>query len=205
MPYYRGDCRNQNYAAGDYYQGDYYRGDGLFSGLGKVFGGIAKAAVGGVKGFISGGPLGAVAGAGKAIGLIQGPRNFLPQGPPLPGGFGGLPMIGPPSGGAPPDQYGGVQMIPTAGGMMLCPIKGTRVNKSTYITRGGGTSRWPQQIIVHPKGTECVKPRRMNVTNPRALRRGIRRMQGFAKLSRRVLRWVSAKPPKGRPVAKRAR
>lgn len=50
------------YYRGDYYRGDYYRGDlgGFFKGVGKVIGG-------GVKGFISGGPLGAIGGAVAAL------------------------------------------------------------------------------------------------------------------------------------------
>src|SRR5207245_9692893 len=64
-------------------------------------------------------------------------------------------------------------------------------NKSTYVTRGGGTSRWPPQLEVHFKGTEAVPTRRMNVANPRALRRALRRVAGFAKITKRVRRAVS--------------
>ena len=42
----------------------------------------------------------------------------------------------------------------------------------------------------------------MNVTNPRALRRAIRRAKGFAKLARRVMTWPIQKPPKGRGLFK---
>jgi len=34
---------------------------------------------------------------------------------------------------------------------------------------------------------KCVRNRRMNVANPRALRRGMRRVQGFEKLARRTI------------------
>src|SRR5207245_7682103 len=64
-------------------------------------------------------------------------------------------------------------------------------NKSTYVTRGGGTSRWPPQLEVHFKGTEAVPTRRMNVADPRALRRALRREAGFAKITKRVRRAVS--------------
>jgi hypothetical protein len=63
---------------------------------------------------------------------------------------------------------------------------GYRGNKSTYVTRGGGTSRWPQSLMVHEKGTECVKRRRRNVGNAKALRRAISRVKGFVKLSRKA-------------------
>lgn len=46
------------YQAGDYYQGDYYQGD--FLGIGKAIKKVGGALLGGVSGFISGGPLGAV-------------------------------------------------------------------------------------------------------------------------------------------------
>lgn len=48
------------YGAGDYYTGDYYQAGGLFSSIGKALGGAAK-------GFITGGPFGAIRGAGAAL------------------------------------------------------------------------------------------------------------------------------------------
>jgi len=36
-------------------------------------------------------------------------------------------------------------------------------------------------------GTKLVRNRRMNVANPRALRRSMRRVQGFEKLARRTI------------------
>lgn len=47
--------------------------------------------------------------------------------------------------------------------------------------------------------------RRMNVANPKALRRAIRRAHGFAKLARSVLSFPISKPPRGRPLFKKAR
>jgi len=89
--------------------------------------------------------------------------------------------------GAPP----GMALVPAGGMAMVGPggmlMRGYRLNKSTYITRGGGTSRWPVGLQVHPKHTEPVKSRRMNVANPRALRRALRRAHGFAKLARRYI------------------
>ena len=66
-----------------------------------------------------------------------------------------------------------------------CPA-GHRLNKSTYVTRGGGTSHWPVGLAVHPKGTTCVKRRRRNVGNAKALRRAISRVKGFVKLARKA-------------------
>lgn len=44
--------------------------------------------------------------------------------------------------------------------------------------------------------------RRMNVYNPKALRRAVRRAMGFAHMAKRVLRFVSPRAPKGRAVFK---
>jgi len=81
--------------------------------------------------------------------------------------------------------YGGmpVPQLPTTSAG--CPT-GYRFNKSTYVTRGGGTSKWPVGLTVHPKGTTCVKRRRRNVGNARALRRAISRVKGFVKLARKA-------------------
>src|SRR6266536_4106603 len=189
MGYYQGgDCM---YGRGDYYRGDYYRGDpGL---LGKLFGGvksIAKAAIGAT-------PVGAAIGAilskpapvqGTALAPAQGRDIGIRVGGPQGFQFG---AFNPPPPDFPVPQGGGMQvMIPGVG---LYTIRGTHSNKSTYVTRGGGTSHWPQGLMVHPKGTTCVKNRRINVANPRALRRAIRRAQGFAKLARRVLSFTGAR------------
>lgn len=70
------------YSAGDYYHGgDYYAAGGFLGSIGKAIGGA-------VKGFVTGGPLGAITGAGAA--LVKRP-NVTPLPP------GGL-MI--PSGGS---------------------------------------------------------------------------------------------------------
>ncbi len=44
--------------------------------------------------------------------------------------------------------------------------------------------------------------RRMRVTNPKALRRAIRRAEGFSKLARRVLRFTHPRLARGRPTFK---
>jgi hypothetical protein len=181
--------QTNNYAAGDYaYTGGNYQAGGI---IGNVLKGIGKV-VGAVTGLSPG-----VAIAKRALGAITGRPA--------------APMIAPPSFG--PDV--GTSMVLVGGGqagiplrpelMGLCNVKGRRLNKSTYVTRGGGTSQWPQQILIHPKGTECVKSRRMNVANVRALRRSIRRATGFAKLARRVMTFVDARAPKGRARFKKKR
>jgi len=73
-----------------------------------------------------------------------------------------------------------------------------RLNKSTYVTRGGGTSRWPRQLIVHEKGTECVTVRRRNVGNAKALRRSVSRLKGFVKIYRKAAAIVGARHHRSR-------
>jgi len=196
---------------GYYGRGDYYRGDNYSRGDPGLLGSLFKGVVGAVKGFVTGGPIGAVVGAGKA--LIPTRMQIPAIAPPVlmqqpqiggqiqSGGlFGGVQVqqFGPPIGGAGGQQPVGTM---TSQGFIpgLCGMKGTRPNKSSYFKQIPGTMQG--QLI--PKGSVCVKTRRLNVANPRALRRAIRRMAGFAKLARRSIRWVTAKPPKGRPVAKK--
>lgn len=162
------------YRGDNYGRGDYYRGD-----LRKL---LSRAAKGLVKAVVPGGNL-IVAGFDAARGLRQGgPRPQLP-----------VPRDNPFIPNVVERMFGrksqSLECIPGA--------QGVRMNKSTYVTRGGGTSRWPQDLIVHEKGTECVRSRRMNVGNVRALQRGLRRAAGFAKIARRVLRVTSAYKGKG--------
>jgi hypothetical protein len=55
----------------------------------------------------------------------------------------------------------------------------------------------------HP--SHLVRNRRMRVTNPRALRRAIRRATGFARLARRVLHFTSPRAPRGRAIFRHKR
>jgi hypothetical protein len=174
MGYYRGDVYGFR---GDYYRGDYYQGDpGLFSFVGKALGGLAKGALNLAKG-----QLGI-----PTFKATQPPQGIMRS---ITAGLGGT---GPGS----LVQYNGGSFGPTLpgghGSPQLPMLPGQRHralhwNRETYVTRGGGTSRWPQQILVHPKGTEAVPSRRMNVGNARALRRALRRAHGFARLARRVM------------------
>lgn len=190
------------YYRGDYYRGDYYRGDpGLFSFLGKaakaVTGVVSKLGIPGVSsvaglahGVLSGGKV-------QVVPQISPPMFPLQQAGLINVGQGpqtGLINIGG-GGGILPEQQGPVgTMLP--GGFIpgMCGMKGTRVNKSSYYRRIPGTLQG--QLI--PKGSVCVKTRRMNIANGRALTRAVRRAQGFAKMARRVLAFTSPKAPKGK-------
>jgi hypothetical protein len=183
MPY---GMTGSNYAAGDYYRGDYYQGDPGFLGtLGKAVGGFAK-------GLITGGPLGAVAGAAGAFIAPKAPGTSLATLPPPPV----LQMpVQPGFGIQTPTTHIGFfgqpeKQLPMGPGPIGIPaIRGLHYNKSTYETRGGGTSRWGPSgnLQIHPKGTVLVRSRRMNVGNARALKRALRRARGFERLARSVM------------------
>jgi len=183
MSYYQGDGGYQ----GDYYQGDYYQGDPFFGaliGMGATWLGkkllgrgaraagttaIARTGAGALVGGSVGAAAGVAAGALAPKMMTRAKDIFMTI-----GGQGGLPM---PGGGVfRPTRVlpGGVPM--TSPG--CCP-SGYHFNKA--MTRTGA-----------PPGTLCVRNRSMNVANPRALRRSLRRVVGFAKLASRARKSIKA-------------
>ena len=169
------------YYQGDYYQGDYYQGDpflgaligGAVSWLGrKIAGKKAAQMAGGAMTKGAGGTMKRIAGrylpsvlGGAAIGAVMpsGPSAAQPFQIPLPGGGVFRPgRILP----------GGVPAISPG----CCP-SGFHFNKSTSHAKA---------TFGAPPGSICVKNRSMNVANPRALRRGLRRVAGFGKLAMRA-------------------
>lgn len=151
------------YYMGDYYRGgrgDYYRGD-PFS-IGGLLGGIGRAVVGGVRGLVTGGPIGAI---GGAIGGLAG-RNG--EGAAMPGG--GIVPIRP--------------MVPVPAGLPplpgLIPVKKPGLRGAVERLLPGGST-----------GYVYGQRRRMNVTNAKALRRAIRRVSGFGKLVQRSKRAIA--------------
>lgn len=151
----------------------------LFS-FGSLFSKVLK----GGAGFLSGGPAGA---ARALIGTTgQGPRRvpgiggFIER--IVPGGRSGFFDGGRGFGGG-----GGREVRSsivqearenTAAMGLVCP-SGETPNKSRYHLKDG--------TLIEP-GTRCVKIRRIDVGNAKALRRSIRRENGFVKLAKRALR-----------------
>lgn len=136
--------------------GDYYGRRNLAAGDPGLFGFLGRTIIGGVKGLISGGPLGALTGAAAAA---------LKRTPPVA-------MQNPI----------GATLQPMG---QLFPIHGPGDPRPKP-----GITGVVQRAL--PGGeTGYFKRRRMNVTNPKALRRAIRRARGFEKLALRTIKLVS--------------
>jgi len=143
----------------------------------------------------------------------------MPRLPQTPFSFGGAMGGQGPSGQGPgdtslPASHTGVMTagassdLPTGAAVVACNIKGHHLNKAHYFTKPHGLAQvighWGG-AIEHAKGSTCVKNRRMNVGNARALRHALRRARGFEKLAMRTIHLLH--PRKGGRFAgfKRAR
>jgi len=181
------------YYRGDYYRGDYYRGDpGIFGTIGRVIGGA-------VTGFVTGGPIRAIAGA--IGGTAAAARKNIEESTLAAGDTGSaytpalrakhaLALMRGGAGGGTPIR-GGLSVAHTmAGGGpgVVGHVRRTHLNRSTYVRRGGGTQNLTPGLVV--KGTEYVPNRRRNVANPRALRRAISRLMGFGKIVKHMKRAI---------------
>jgi len=158
---------------GDYLGGGYQRGD--FLGIGGF---IKRTAERLVRGSPVGQLVEAVIGVGTTIvrgagtlpqpGTIAGPSGFqqMPQGQTTSvASKGGTPTV--------IQQTNGCEGAP----------RGMHLNKSGYWTKDGFV----------PPGSKYVTNRTMNVGNAKALRRSIRREQGFVKLAQRSLKGTGYK------------
>ena len=171
--------------------GDYktygYAGDpGFLSSLWKGIKKIAPTIIGGMIG----GPVGAVIGGGGGGGQVATRPPVLTQQP---------------GGGA---TYGGAVTFP--GGMQIGAVtQRPGVGRlPPYTAAGPGVLPGGGQGTMVPSGYHwakdgsgrLVRNRRMNVANPKALRRAMRRAQGFEKLARRSINFNK----RVRPARKRS-
>ncbi len=171
--------------------GDYktygYAGDpGWLSSLWKGIKKVAPTIIGG----LIGGPVGMAIGAG-ASGVGQPGKPTPPMFPQVGGaisfpggtqiglGFGGGAMV-PGQGRLPPYTATGPGVLPMGG-------RGGQMVPSGYHFAKDGSGR-------------LVRNRRMNVANPKALRRAMRRAQGFEKLAKRAINFNK----RVRPARKRS-
>jgi len=135
---------------------------GFLSGLWK----IAKKVAGPIIGGMLGGPIGAAIGTG--VGGVRTPPIL----PPPPGQIGvGVSF---PGGTQVVGQFAPVLPGRAARGMVAAP--GAACPTGYHLAKDG-SGRW-------------VRNRRMNVANPRALRKAMRRVQGFEKLAKRTIQFT---------------
>lgn len=174
-------------------QGRYTSQGGMRGNVRSGDPGLLGGILGGLGGLITGGPAGAVAGAvagWKGGGSsrppsrgIVGPQIPPGRGPgrtfPLPGGsrirFRPGDMF---PGGAPGFQVEGDPNVKLA-----CP-SGYHPNKSSY---------WLQDGTYVEKGTRCVKNRRRNPMNPRALDRALSRLNSAKKVQNKLRKYSTNK------------
>ena len=168
MSYHEGDY------AGDYGEGDFLGIGHLIGSVGHIIGGLGIPVISGVANTVANvadkltHPSTAIQGAG--VGSLGG----LSTARPVPG-FGSTTSstnVG----------YGLFQHSTTT---MTAPGKGKSVGGYHQLASGKNAGKW-------------VKNRRMNITNPKALRRAIRRGHGFEKMARRMLGFATPHKPKGR-------
>lgn len=169
MPYYG--------MRGDYYRGDYYgRGDPGFLGfLGKMVS-TAGAFIPGVGGIAAkvGGLLGK-AGQTPAGAIAISPARKLGQ-----------------VAGSVVRTVGSHPVISAAGGAAVAGLAGAAVEHR--MAGGAGAQRG---FHVSRKTGKVVRNRHMRVTNPKALRRSLRRVAGFARMARRVLHFTHPRASRG--------
>lgn len=161
MPNYGGGRMTVNYAAGDYaYRVGNYAAGGIFSSIGRAIGGIVRT----VAPAIIPGPVGGLIGQAGNI-LAGGSRSTtnLPALPPSLQTMAVKPQV---------RSFTGINV----GGEQGITV-GRRNIQEVYVDGNTG-----QAVAVRKKS------RRMNVANPRALRRALRRVSGFGKLARRAKR-----------------
>jgi hypothetical protein len=164
-----------------YYTGDFYpagRGDPFWGALLGVAKKVGGALLGGIRG--GGGPkqlpeaIGTLATRGGKI--VQAVKSGIVKHPVLSaaGAAGAIGVLG---------TAGVERMLAGAG---ACP-KGFHISKSKHAKSFGA----------------CVRNRRMNVANGRALSRAVRRLHHFARKYRKVVGFVSPRKPKGRMYFKK--
>lgn len=160
--------------AGDYKTYGYAGDPGFFSSLWRGVKRIAGPIIGG----LIAGPAGAALG-----GALTGPKPAPPMQFPVPTAGGGFPIVGQVTmpGGA---SFSAGVMVPGRGRLPPFTARGPGV-----IPGGGrGGQMIPSGYHFAKDGSgRLVRNRRMNVANPRALRRSMRRVQGFEKLARRTI------------------
>ena len=85
-----------------------------------------------------------------------------------------------------------------AGGAVLSGAAGAAAERIFGMRAAGVGAPGQRGFHISKKTGKLVRNRRMRVTNPKALRRAIRRARGFAHLAKQVLSFTAARAPRGR-------
>ena len=175
-----------SYYQGDYYQGDYYQGDPFLGGLIGWGAKLVGKGIGKLVGKIRGTKLPTI---GRTTQMVPSDRGFLAR-----------------TGGRVPALVArGAGAVATgaafgAGERMMMPPSPFTPSAGQFLpSRGFGQPLGPGgpgAMPACPSGWHyakdgsgrLVRNRRMNVANPRALRRSLRRVAGFGKLAQRSKR-----------------
>lgn len=143
-------------------------------GIGSFLKKVAKGALG----FVTGGPVGAIAALSGPSGPTGVARLPAPGQIPRPGTPGTQSILSVPGVAGTLQQFvpGGATglMLAASPGGQGCP-KGYHLNKSGYMTRAGFVQA----------GTKCVRNRRRNLSNGRANSRALSRMAAWEKQDKR--------------------
>jgi hypothetical protein len=156
-----------------YYMGDYYAGSRGDPGIGSFFKGVlgmGASLIPGVGG-VAGRVLGKIGGAATAGRIIKGAGGAIMRHP----------------------------VLSAAGGAAIIGLGGAAVE---HAAMGSGGAQGPKGYHMCKSKHGCkrgmwVKNRHMNVCNPRALRRSLRRAHGFAKFAMKAIHLTHPKK-KGR-------
>jgi len=159
-----GDYRTYGYAAGD---------PGFLSRLWK---GVKRIALPAIATAVGGPVLGGIVRVGMSGGKMTPPIMTQRAQPKSSVGF----QVGPIS-------ARGTDFYPPVPSFAGAPM-GQRLTAHEKMAMASGTGCCPRGYHLAKDGSgKCVRNRRMNVANPRALRRSMRRVQGFEKLARRTI------------------
>jgi hypothetical protein len=181
MPY--GQYGSPHYGVGDYYRGDWITDLGK-SVINKAAGAAKKAAQNWVTGMLGGGVKPTALPPPTPVGL---PTTWAKRQLPTfaPTGTQGIPQIPKPGAGGAIERF-----LPGGASGYLTATYGYHANKA-YVRylRAKEAGHDVQNPMDRPRVVNpIVRNRALNPANPRALRRAVRRQQGFIALARRVMR-----------------
>lgn len=172
--------------------------------FGSILGGVARVATG----FVAGGPIGALTAAATLPSFSASkPSSTGARMGSVGGGVAGI-----------AGQVAGSYLAGKLSGGSSCGCSSSSGRDPCTQQKYGGHVKAPEASFFGgccPPGRVlrrrpwardiCARKARMNVANPRALRRAIRRARGFEKLAMSVLGFTRPHKPKGRPYFKKSR